>query len=214
MCSPRRILFVHHSIGRGIIKNGDLRRLLGPQWEVWDHDYNRISLAGPDGQLRGVTFPVPRDNTDPSGLLELVSSLMSNSLRHVPEFDLLMLKSCYPNNLISSDEELDELIGCYRKLRMQCGQLPFQTVLLTTPPAAKRRTSRADAARAIRLNTWLNQEWPDLQQGLTVVDLFSLLSSREGWLKPEFQRLLPWDSHPNLKGYQVSASVIRDHLVV
>src|SRR5437016_5539766 len=113
-----RIIFLHHSVGRILVRDGGVRDLIaqlnkrdGTQHEFWDHDYNQIGLTGPSGEKTGLSFDVPGDNTDPDGLDTLFSQPVhdppDNALSHLLTFDVIAFKSCYPACAIRSDAQLE-----------------------------------------------------------------------------------------------------------
>jgi hypothetical protein len=208
---PTRILFIHHSVGRYLLRDGAIRdrlRSLDPALVLWDHDYNKVGLTGPDGAPASGAFPVPGDNTDPDGFLRLFAGA-DNEARHARaralEFDVVALKSCYPNSAIGSDEELQEIKDTYRSLVRSLTELHgVEFVLLTSPPLAPLRTSAAQARRARSLATWLAETTAETAAlNVTVLDLFDLLADRDDHrLRKEYRRLLPVDSHPNRRAGQ------------
>ena len=216
---PYRILFVHHSVGRYIIQQGRLRELLcafrvdGRSVELWDHDYNKFGLSDGEGNRLGRSFPVPNDNTDPDGLRELFRAAQSDPQLEtaLAPYQVVMAKSCYPNNAIKSDAQLASLQETYRDLFSEWQSRGSQSfVLLTSPPLVPLRTTRAQAARAIRIADWLvSTERPS---NCTVFDLFGMLADGRGMLKREYRRRLPIDAHPNEAACIVAAEALSEHL--
>src|SRR5215210_4265135 len=93
-----RIIFLHHSTGRNLIRQGGVRDIVarrnerdGTSYEFWDHDYNKVGLTGPTGEKTGISFDIPDDNTDPDGLEELFSQPVhdagDNALSQLLSFD-------------------------------------------------------------------------------------------------------------------------------
>src|SRR3712207_3236113 len=96
-----RIIFLHHSTGRNLIRQGGVRDLIalrnerdGTSYEFWDHDYNKVGLTGPAGEKMGVAFDIPDDNTDPDGLDTLFSQPVhdppDNALSHLLTYDVII----------------------------------------------------------------------------------------------------------------------------
>lgn len=208
-----RILFVHHSIGRQLIEQGGLRERL-PGAELWDHDYNEIGLSDPGGRRTGHAFPVPADNTDPEGLVALLGALCSGTLAHVPEHDVLVVKSCFPNSDIRSDEDGARLRETYGALREAASALAQHVVLVSSPPLVVESSWPAAATRAADLATWLGATWPG--PGLGYIDLFGALSHRvgplRGTLRLDCRSRRPRDSHLSVRGARVGAAAVADGL--
>lgn len=202
------VLFVHHSIGRQLLDAGGLRHRV-PHLALWDHDYNEIGLSDPEGVRLGTSFPVPGDNTDPSGLVALLEALHAGRLRHVPPHEILVLKSCFPNSDVSEADE-PSLRQVYDALRERALDLPQRTMLVSSPPLVIESTSPAAARRAERLADWLGQTWSAPR--LAFVDLFATLSHRRGplrgTLKTTYRTGRPRDSHLNSAGARAGAAVI------
>jgi hypothetical protein len=102
----RRIIFLHHSVGADLIKEGNVRGLLreqAPSLELWDYGYNpprlrrlareaarrmlgrppsmvshHYGLRDASGQRLGTSFHVPYDNTDPDGLAAVFAQPATN----------------------------------------------------------------------------------------------------------------------------------------
>lgn len=202
-----RILFVHHSVGRLMLSKGNLRSLLNPHVQLWDHDYNRIGLTDWAGVRKGRAFPIPNDNTDPSGLIDLCREFgPAGSLRtEIQGFDCLAMKSCYPNNAIASETELGRLRSNYRELLDVSHDIDVATiVLMTSPPLVREKTDLPSASRAIKMSHWLLANWPDGRRRL-VVDIFGSLADSRGTLAWVNRGRIPFDSHPGKAGCRAAA---------
>lgn len=221
--SRSKALFVHHSVGRYIITRGGLRQRLrdaasgrGVEIDLWDHDYNKFGLTDGAGNKLGRSFPVPGDNTDPDGLLELFRQANQGApfADELDSFDLVLTKSCYPNNAIKSDADVARLQDLYGRLFDELAKRAgTQHVLLTSPPLTPWRTDRAQAARARTVASWLsNLATPN---NVLVVDIFSALAEQgqhtdQGMLRRDYRPLLPIDSHPNANGCNAAAALVSD----
>jgi hypothetical protein len=217
--SSRRVVFVHHSVGRYMLAHGHVRGTLSAKGiGLWDTDYNKFG-ARDDGGNTIVAPPVPDDNTDPDGLLNIFarhSGADEQFIRWLAGFDLVALKSCYPASNIESDDELLARQKLYDQLvALAAGQLS-KVVLLSPPPLAPLRTSHQNAARATRLAHWMATEM-SLPGNITVFDLHSLLAypggqSGDGTLAGQYRRLVPFDSHPNTSGARAAGERLADHI--
>lgn len=195
-----------------MLSGGSLRNKLAQGIELWDHDYNRIGLSDGSGKRLGRALPIPDDNTDPPGLLRLVSEFSGALQDDVSRFECVVLKSCFPNSRVPDRDALIEIEGVYARLRQACLTLPVKVVLLTSPPCVRLRTNEAEGAHVKELNRWLCASWPTADGVLRVVDLHAALSTDEGWLRSEFSRLNPFDCHPNRRGSVVAAEILADSL--
>jgi hypothetical protein len=211
---PIRILFVHHSVGRYLMRDGELRRrvsrtqVIGRPVALWDHDYNRRGLSDGEGNRLGRAFPLPDDDTDPLALLNLFLSEDSAARlarRQLLEFEVVTMKSCYPNSAIGSDAELARNRDTYFRLLAALAELPRnQFLLLTSPPLAPLRTGRKQSGRARQLASWLAHD-VELPDNVAVFDLFDRLATPEragahgNRLRRQYRRRLPVDSHPNVR---------------
>jgi len=204
-------LFIHHSIGRQLIEGG-LRDALasGPEpTALWDHDYNEIGLTDPAGRRTGTSFPVPSDDTDPLGLVTLLQSLVDGGL-DVPAHDLLVLKSCFPNNALDNDQDEARLREAYAEMRALASRLTAHVLLLSSPPLAVESTTTGQARRALSMAAWLAGTWPG--PGLGFADLLGALSYRRGplrgTLRTSYRARRPRDSHLSGAGARAGAAFV------
>jgi hypothetical protein len=205
-----KILFIHHSVGRGLLVHGKIRERLdsmsGGDIELWDHDYNRRGLFDGGGH-KVRPFPIPRDNTNPDGLFSLFSDIDSGSEigDRLRDFDLVVMKSCFPNSNIKSDEQLQALKDGYEGMSRHAANSGIEIALLTTPPIRTGiMTSGPSARRAAEIAEWLISSESPVSR---VFDLFGRLSVLDksdgnfGRLLPKFTNILLLDSHPTYNGY-------------
>lgn len=210
-----KALFIHHSIGRQILDEGRLREKLAasvPSLTLWDHDYNERGLSDGSGSPVGRSFPIPGDDTDPEGLLRVLEGVRdanpwSADLR---TFDLVVLKSCFPNNAIRSDEAAEQLRDTYRRLREIALELPQAVVLVSSPPLVFEATRPDQAARAVRLAEWLTAHWTGPR--LAYVNLLDALAYRSGpargTLRLRYRVLRRGDSHLSPAGAEAGARAL------
>jgi hypothetical protein len=202
-----RILFLHHSTGRGLIEQGGVRALFaernardGTKHEFWDHDYNEIGLTGPTGERTGRSFGIPDDDTDPVGLDRLFSQPVhdppDNALSHILQFDVVAFKSCFPICAIRSEAQLEQYKQHYLAIRETIKRHPHTLFIVMTPPPLIPRsiagllvargsrwmwTGPEEAARARRFARWLCSE--EFLMGLpnaVAFDYFDLLAEPSG----------------------------------
>lgn len=231
--SGKKILFIHHSTGGNLIKEGNLRdevKKLDPTVQLWDHNYNLFpifttllannthlkGLSDAQGKVTGRDYNIVLSNNSPKEYADIFSRDPNDpTLKAILSYDIIAFKNCYPTTRIISDQQLEEDIKYYTIIRDNLKKYPEKQFILLTPPPARRETTKIeDAKRAMKLVTWLNSQ--DFLQGIPnvhVFDFFGLLAGKDGMLKKEYQRLLPWDSHPNKKANLALAPVFAEYMV-
>lgn len=204
------IIFVHHSTGRAIIHEGNVRELLTEAgYEFWDHDYNDIGLRDPGGSLIGYSYNIPGDNTDPDGLARLFAQPVRewpvNALSGVMQHDVIAFKSCFPVSNIADRDQLESYKRYYLDIRQVADAHPEKMfVALTPPPLVPGSTTPENAARAREFANWLkSDEFLAGRRNLFVFDLFDLLAEGDpaapdhNMLRAEYRLEDRGDSHPN-----------------
>jgi hypothetical protein len=208
-------LFIHHSVGGQIIQQGGLRQKLSeamPSLELWDHHYNGVGLSDGGGSSLGTSFPIPGDNTDPDGLLAILQGIEADELwaARARTFDVLILKSCFPNNAIGSDADATSLKEIYQQMREVAVALPQAVVLVSSPPLVFEATRPDQAARATDIAAWLGANW--IGPRLGYANIFDPLTYQfgpaQGTLRLGIRRMRPRDSHLAVAGAQAAASAI------
>ena len=204
------VIFIHHSTGRNLIAQGNVRPLFTKAgYDFWDHDYNRIGLTRPDGAPAGYSYNIPSDNTDPDGYADLFAQpprpLPANALSAVMQHEVIIFKSCFPVSNISSQAELNEYKRYYLSIRDVVDQYRDHIfIALTPPPLVPESTSRENAARAREFANWLrSDEFLAGHANLYTFDFFDLLAEGDpsaldhNMLRAEYRPALKDDSHPN-----------------
>lgn len=208
-------LFIHRSVGRQIIQEGGLRQKLSasiPSLNLWDHDYNEFGLSDGAGSLLGTSFPIPGDNTDPDGLLAILRGIEAGEpwAERATTFDVLILKSCFPNNAINSDAVATSLKGVYQEMRDVATALPQAVLLVSSPPLVFEATRPDQAARAADVAAWLASHWTGPRLGYA--NIFDTLTYRSGpargTLRLRYRRMRRGDSHLGVAGAEVAARAI------
>jgi hypothetical protein len=200
---PIRIIWLHHSVGFGIIDGGGVREGLSSLgYEFYDHGYNDDGLRLADGSATGTNFDVPGDNTDPDGFAEIFSQPVhdppDNTLSQLMQYDVILIKSCFPTSNIWDDSQLEADKGYYRTIATQMDKYPDKLLILVThPPQVPNSTDSDEARRARALNDWLlSDEFQSGHANLFVFDLFGRLAGGDNLLRPEY-RFDNDDAHPN-----------------
>jgi len=205
------IIFVHRSVGKGILDQGKLRETLTENgFQVWDQGYRVEGLRDPSGNNTGLTYFIPGDNTDPDGLYELfsetISSIPINGLSELFLHDVIIIKSCFTASDIGDDAKLEADKQYYRAISEVMGKHPEKLfILLTQPPRNPAETDPASARRARELASWLiSDEFIRGHANIKVFNLFDLLAEPDqaakdaNTLKSIYQN--GTDSHPNDAG--------------
>lgn len=217
------VIFLHHSVGRHLIQQGGVReRLTEAGFRFWDHDYNWEGLTRPDGTLAGYSYGVPDDNTDPDGLARIFSQPAFpwpvNAFSGLLQHEVIIVKSCFPNSNIQSDEQLQEIRGHYLRMRERIDQFPDHLfIIVTSPPLNPAETTPEAAARARSLSRWLqSDEFLAGHPNLAVFDLFGLLAEDDP-TAPDFNMLRAeyregTDSHPNRLANETIGPIFADFI--
>lgn len=200
----KRAVFVHHSVGRQLIDSSGMRELLAQESiDLVDVDYNRIGARDAGGKVAGVPT-VPNDDTDITAIATLLEG-ESEFVKWLGGFDVVAMKSCYPNSNLSTDLAEQAQRSELRRIGVAAARRFKAFVWVTPPPLPPLRTSRAAAQRALevaRSSTSL------LGSGVLVVDLHSRLSDDRGLLARDYRRKNPLDAHPNRVGAALGGSLL------
>jgi hypothetical protein len=199
-----RVIFLHHSVGAGLIEQGDVRsRLTDFGYEFYDHGYNDDGLVLADGTWTGRNFDVPGDNTDPNGFADIFAQPLhdppDNTFSHLMQYDVILFKSCFPVSDINSDEQLDEYKSYYLSIRDRMDEYPGKIfIIVTQPPQVPAHTDVETAARARAFADWLgSDEYLSDHPNVFTFDFFDLLADpSENTLRADY-RADEEDAHPN-----------------
>ncbi len=231
--ATEKILFIHHSTGGNLIKEGDLRneiKKLNSTIEFWDHSYNLYKyfpkllsnfthhkgLSDNNGEITGADYNIVLSNNSPKEYADIFSRDPNDStLKSILNYDIIAFKNCYPTTRIATNEQLEEDIRYYKVIRDNLKKYPNKQFIVFTPPPARKETTNTDQAiRAKKLVDWLNsKEFTGDSKNIYVFDFYSLLADENGFLKKEYTRLLPWDSHPNKKANLSVAPILAKYLI-
>jgi hypothetical protein len=220
----KNIIFVHRSIGAGILDRGKMRQMLQQQgYQVWDQGYRVDGLRDPSGSPTGISYFIPRDNTDPDGLYELFMQTPSdypvNGLSELFLHDVIMFKSCFTASDLPDDAKLEQSKQYYLAVRDVMDRHPEKLfILLTQPPRNPAETDLAAARRARELAEWLHSdEFTQGHANIRVFDLFDLLAEPDqsaadaNTLKKAYR--VGSDSHPNESASVLAAQELAEFVV-
>ena len=202
------IVFQHHSVGALIVNGGgcvDDFNDLG--YDLWQfiHNTDEIRLNGIDTE----DFPrAPDDSTRydnwPTLWGQEVHEPPDNWLSDMLEHDVLILKGCYTNLPITTEEILENYKTYVTSVRAVADTYPAKLfVMWTVPPRAEDDGggTAADAQRSRDFSDWMVASLSGGRANLKVFDIFDILADEDNWLKAAYESL---DSHPNLTGQQVA----------
>lgn len=215
------MVFIHRSVGHHLMQDGKLRELIQAtgKFSIGDYDQNTDVLTDINGTQRKMEFLFPGGNTRPEDLSVIFSDSVPSQHKSIQDealrYDVIAVKSCYPNSNIGSSEELEKIKQHYKTI---CGffmEHDKELVMLTSPPLAPLMTKHDNAARARELAIWLTST--DFGNTIKVFDFFNLLAASPGTtqpntLKKKYRRWLPVDSHPNPRASREIAPQFVDFL--
>lgn len=217
----QKALFIHRSVGQNLIDDGTLRSLIQQQSldiELDDYNQNTDTLTtNTSSQKAGLDFP--DNDTKPSSLAAIFGSADKNAFRPILElvarYDIVMVKSCYPNSDIKNTDELRALQESYQTIMKFFASSNQRLIIMTSPPLRPWRTSSVNAARARTLNNWLAETVP--ARNIRVFDFFDLLANptehrQANTLRKQYRRILFLDNHPNKKASKMAAVKFVDFL--
>jgi len=204
------VIFLHHSTGRALIAEGNVRPLLAELgYQFWDHGYNHEGLVRPDGTPAHANYRIPgnqgQGNTDVDGLVELFKQPVidppSNAFSRLLQHEVIVFKSCFPNSAVQSDAMREQFQAWYLEIRNVVDQHPDRIfILVTSPPLHPLATNPDEAARARSIADWLKSDvYLKGHPNLFVFDFFDLLADSETNMLSARYQLDPDqpDSHPN-----------------
>lgn len=198
------MLFIHRSVGKYLINHGNLRQLLAAEGiQLDDYNNNDGLLTGADGTVSKDVIKMPGNNTNPDNL----AAFFSKWSAVLDGYDVVMIKSCYPNSHIKSIEELEAIKNLYSGIIKSFSDHKKPLVILTTPPLRPIFTNPTEAKNANKLAEWLVTQ---AGNNLYVFDFHKLLAEptgkNVGMLRKKYRHwLMPWDNHPNAAAHKAIA---------
>lgn len=202
-----KVLFIHRSVGQHLIKYGGLRQLLQTHSIKFD-DFNSNDgvLTHNDGTTKNNVITMPGNNTNPDNL----EAYFKNWDRKLDEYDLVMIKSCYPNSSIKSAEQLEMIKNQYTQIIKSFNDHKKQPLILTTPPLRPLMTNRLEVTRAESLAEWLKAQ---TSKNIHVFDFRNQLTDRKGYLRAGYRHWsMPWDNHPKARAHKAIAPVLANFI--
>ncbi len=218
------VIFLHHSVGANLVEQGGVRdRLTAAGFSFWDQGYNDLGLRDPAGRSVGYSYRVPGDNTDIDGLAAIFAQprypLPVNTLSALLQYEVIVLKSCFPNSDIVTDAQLEKDKADYRSMQATMAQYPGKLfIIVTQPPLNPAATSSGAASRARALATWLaSDQFLANHSNIRTFDLFDYLAEADPQ-RPDFNMLRESyrdgiDSHPNRQANETIGPVFADFII-
>lgn len=216
----KRLLFIHHSTGGNLIRQGNLRELLYKKTinlEFWDHGYNlyktlplalfklvstityHTGLSDAHGNLTGIDYDINIRNNSPLDYEQIFCAdpTSSKTLKAILAFNIVAFKNCFPTTKITSEQLLQDYKQSYINMNKSFSNYPDKLFIpFTPPPLRKDMTNSEYAKRAQAFAHWLTTEWKK-PNNVKVFDFYNILADENGYLKEEYTPLIPIDSHPN-----------------
>jgi len=225
----RNLFFLHHSTGRYLLEEGNVRsdlmsynRANGTAFVLWDHDYNYLGLMAPSGYYVGHDYGIPNDNTDPDGLHYLWTTANSARDSILANHEVIAFKSCYPACAIQGLAQLRSYFTWYLEMRDVFDQYPDKIfVVMSPPPLHRLSTNLAQADLARTFANWLGSDTFLLgHTNVLFFDFFDLLahpddgSEQRNMLRYEYELShYNGDSHPNLLANQTVGPLFCQFLI-
>ena len=213
-----RMVFLHHSVGEGLLDVGGLRdQLLEMGILVKSATYG--DQIGEDTDMNHWVGKFEERMQDIFDFSSHGNQYRSDGKTN----DVVMFKSCFPNSGIVAEGEapgnptapertMANYKATWEQLQSQMAGYPNKLfVYLTAPPQVPEVSSPDQARRAREFNTWLMTEYlPAYKKStgldnLVIFDLFGVLADDQGFLKAAYRIPKDGDCHPNVKGSQAAS---------
>ena len=194
----KKLLFIHRSVGENLIVEGALyNRITAKKLTLEDFNQNTQVLRSLNSNTK-MNIQMPGSNTNPDNYSKLFSEEPSEMKDFVLNYDLIMIKSCYPNSNIVNEKSLEKIHNQYNQIFDFFITKPNKKlIILTSPPLQPIMTKKIRARRALELANWLKGKTKS--ENIMIIDLFNFLADNNGFLKRKYRRFIPFDSHPNKK---------------
>ncbi len=228
-----RVLFIHHSTGANIIKEGKLREKLAklnPELELWDHSYNlyryypdffskytyHTGLTDNNGIVTGRDYNIVLSNNSPKEYAEIFSrNEQDTTLKEILSYDIIAFKNCYPTTKITTPEQFERYKQYYQTIAASLKKFSKHMFIVITPPPLREELTKEEYAyRARELVKWITSgKLSHGSNNIFIFDLFGLLADNNGMLRRSYTRTLWLDSHPNAVANEKVATEFANTLV-
>lgn len=224
---PRRVLFLHRSVGFALIRNGavgmydvlgQLNAEHGTEIEMWHHGcgtspyWNRY-FDGSDRLVEPNFGPALSEPLYASpehwkkifcdGDPQYVAARDS-----IDNFRVIVFKSGYDNTVSYASERAGQWRQLYRTMRESAffSDPTRRIIVLGFPPTREGLgvATQADADSSRAFNEWLVEEFIRGRANLFGFPLFDRLAGEDNWLRDEYELVAyPNDAHPNPLGCEI-----------
>jgi hypothetical protein len=205
-----RMVFLHHSVGKGLLEEGNLRDSLRQMSIV----VKGMTYGDSIGQYTDMCNWLPKFQSDMKSIFQFQNHpnvYYADSRAN----DIIMFKSCFPNSDIGADgtepgdplsskRTLADYKAVFAGLGGEIRKYPNTLfIYMTFPPLVPLETTPESARRARAFNVWLKDEFfPTYRResglnNFVMFDLFDVLADQDNVLKEEYRNANPRDSHPN-----------------
>ena len=200
---PKKLVFLHHSVGRNWLQDGLREELMSRGIAV-----QSITYGDEIGEDTDMNNWVPKFEKEFDKITHFGFDDSGS------EHDIIMFKSCFPNSDIVSSggdngnpyepvKTLANYQATFDSLKNVFSAHPQkQFIYITSPPLYKSETSPENASRAREFAKWIKNDFVErykTETGLNnfkVFDLFDILANEQNVLKDNFAQR-EGDSHPN-----------------
>lgn len=228
------VVFLHHSVGEGIVGDGDLRTLLtafntanGTQIKLWDQVLYSTDINDPTGNTQSSGYTVPRgthDTTTPPDWENLWTNAGSQYAtprnQILADHEVIVFKNCFYaiDQTQTADFQLASATDLATwKTRYLNMRNFFDTrkdklfIVFTVPPTTKNNTTPAYAQLARDFSKWLcSPTYLTGHDNVACFDIFDRLAIPEGQADANTIGANywtdDWDPHPNSTANQMLAT--------
>lgn len=209
----KRLIFLHHSVGQGLLEQGGLRDSLTNMGI-----FVKGATYGDDiGQRTDLCDWFPKFSNDFDRILKFKNHpnvYYEDGRRN----DVIVFKSCYPNAYVESEgagsgsptdpgRTTQNYRAVFENLSKEFRKYPDKLfIYMTYPPLVPAETNLDAAKRAREFNQWLIRDFQPRYhketglQNFYVFDLFDVLADKDNFLRSEYRSPSEHDSHPNVSG--------------
>ncbi len=184
-----KFLFIHHSCGANLLRDGLREALRKNNYLVNDASYGTEIAQKTD----------PPDFVRTFG--ELFEKVMTWRLPKGERYDIVAFKSCYPACNIRDERMLESYKSYYRTIMKRFRQNPNVLFIPFSPPPLVPAATRPERAKLARkFANWLKDEYSYQAWNVWAFDFFGVLADPETDCTRAEYRRNERDSHPNSAG--------------